>query len=84
MKPYLKLYRFFCLLLAGSLASRCGLCRCQAKTCYRCADLPDERLWASYEVQFTVKGMDQEFGDARGSDRRERESRWLCLSAKSG
>ena len=64
MKPYLKLYRFLCLLLAGSLA--CGAAYADAKS----KTLLDALTtlmngYNSYEVQFTVR-MDQEFGDMPG------------------
>ena len=64
MKPYLKLYRFFCLLLAGSLA--CGAAYADAKS-KTLLDALTTRMngYNSYEVQFTVR-MDQEFGDMPG------------------
>lgn len=64
MKPYLKLYRFLCLLLAGSLA--CGAAYADAKS-KTLLDALTTRMngYNSYEVQFTVR-MDQEFGDMPG------------------
>ena len=60
----MKLYRFLCLLLAGSLA--CGAAYADAKS-KTLLDALTTRMngYNSYEVQFTVR-MDQEFGDMPG------------------